>query len=418
MFGARTRRALRETRAALAQLEYRDKAFEQAVAVLELSTQGYVTSANQNVLTLTGYTLSELQGMHHTQLFSSVDTTLDWNVLMGGTAQDGLFQCAQKQGDTLWLELNFQPLMDASERLVAVLVLASDRTESVVAQRARQQQQAQLNAVFIQARFDHQGGLLEGNEAFQLLTGRQLPKAVGFSHADLFLAGDGFEASGELWQQLMQGRVISGTFQWRSASGEQLWLQGSYLPQHRDGTLQEVRCLVQDVSALQWQLHSLEEERQQLLEQQVLHARSETDFRAGAQQLLDTTRRIVDSTEAAGQHIDALNDQAAQIGKIVDTIRGIAEQTNLLALNAAIEAARAGEVGRGFAVVADEVRQLATRTSESTVEIASVVQRNLDVVQELQRSMAVEQSLSSTGLAQSSELVERITPCQPVVEAG
>jgi len=114
--------------------------------------------------------------------------------------------------------------------------------------------------------------------------------------------------------------------------------------------------------------------------------------------------------------IGSLANNTQAIGSILDTIRGISEQTNLLALNAAIEAARAGEQGRGFAVVADEVRSLASRTSDSTNEIQTMINRLQEEASNAVNAMQQSRQLTSDGVSAADEasgalvsIAERIT---------
>ena len=107
---------------------------------------------------------------------------------------------------------------------------------------------------------------------------------------------------------------------------------------------------------------------------------------------LNRTNRAIQSS---AEIINILGHRADDIGKIIEVIDDLAEQTNLLALNAAIEAARAGEHGLGFAVVADEVRKLAEKSTQSTKEIA-------DLIESIQREarQAVENMEHSTRIVE------------------
>jgi methyl-accepting chemotaxis protein len=126
--------------------------------------------------------------------------------------------------------------------------------------------------------------------------------------------------------------------------------------------------------------------------------RSREEVVQGIQTMEKTTdglNRTNKAIQSSAEIINVLGRRADDIGRIIEVIDDLAEQTNLLALNAAIEAARAGEHGLGFAVVADEVRKLAEKSTQSTKEIA-------DLIQSIQREarQAVENMERSTRIVE------------------
>ena len=134
---------------------------------------------------------------------------------------------------------------------------------------------------------------------------------------------------------------------------------------------------------------------------------ADQDTETGRQLVGQTSASIYElelNIQQAAEVVHQLENHGQEISVVLDVIRDIAEQTNLLALNAAIEAARAGEQGRGFAVVADEVRNLALRTQQSTANIQQMIsvlqQGTKDAVTTMEKSR--EQAQGSVTHAQQA----------------
>lgn len=117
--------------------------------------------------------------------------------------------------------------------------------------------------------------------------------------------------------------------------------------------------------------------------------------RAAVEATIAGINEIRNSSGRTFSSINLLSERVSAIGSILSVIDDIAEQTNLLALNSAIIAAQAGEHGKGFAIVAGEIKGLATRTRQSTMEIASLIE-----------AVQAETSKASAAIRQTEERVQ------------
>jgi methyl-accepting chemotaxis protein len=125
--------------------------------------------------------------------------------------------------------------------------------------------------------------------------------------------------------------------------------------------------------------------------------------------------RTSQAIQSSAEIIDVLGRRADDIGKIIEVIDDLAEQTNLLALNAAIEAARAGEHGLGFAVVAEEVRKLAEKSTQSTKEIAELIQGIQKEARQAVDNMEHSTSMVQDGLVLNKDLGAALEKISSVV---
>ena len=117
------------------------------------------------------------------------------------------------------------------------------------------------------------------------------------------------------------------------------------------------------------------------------------------------TEKIRTSVSHEVETYKSLFGSIERIEGVVRMISGVAERTNLLGLNASIIAASSIEYGRNFMVVAEEIKELAERVSNSTQEIAGLIQSLRQISELSQRSsvQAVERIEEQFSLLQAAD---------------
>ncbi|MBP9655524.1 MAG: PAS domain S-box protein, partial [Rhodocyclaceae bacterium] len=428
MFNKALKQALEAGRQQLQAALARKAAVDRSSAMIEFKPDGTIIGANDNFLTTVGYRLEEIQGQHH-RLFcfpdyqASAEYRRFWQRLAAGEYIRDRFLRRNKQGQEVWLEASYNPILGADGRVESVLKLATDITALVARE---QEQESMIDAIgrsMAVIAFNLKGEVLEANANFLQTMGYRLEDIRGKHHRQFCTREEADSpAYRDFWERLNRGEFFSGRFQRVNRNGDIVWLSATYNPVFdASGRLYKVVKFARDITP-QVQQQQAESDAAKLAYE--ISQRTDDSARHGAEVISETVtmvRGIADELSRAAEGISAVSQQSEMISSIVQTIRGIAEQTNLLALNAAIEAARAGEQGRGFAVVADEVRSLAARTAQATVEIVEVVKRNHELAQDAVDNMQSSQHKVEQGVAlvnQAGQVIEEIqSGARQVVDA-
>ncbi len=394
-------------------------------AVIEFTPAGIILTANENFLNVTGYTLNELRGRHHS-LFcepdhvSSDDYRQFWQSLAQGRFQAAAFKRRGKDGRVLWLQATYNPVRDVTGKVIKVIKFASDVTD---AKRREIDFAGKVEAIGrAQAviEFTTDGKVLTANQNFLDTLGYGLDEIQGKPHATF--CDPAYAASAEyrhFWSELKAGRFQTGEFRRLGKGGREVFIQANYNPIFDDtGAVVKVVKFATDITGnvqrrrrndeLGQTIHgdlggvitSMTEANKMTASATSMSGETSSvisAMAAAAEELSQSVHEIAQNmsqarggvesvfkhAETANAQAATLNASAASMTNVVSLIQGIAGQINLLALNATIESARAGDAGRGFAVVASEVKNLANQAAASTQTIAGEIATMQSVTNEV-----------------------------------
>lgn len=211
-------------------------AIQRSLAVIEFELDGTIITANERFLTVLGYPLDQLMGQHHRMLVPHSERNSEayrrfWENLNRGEFQAGEFKRLTRGGKEIWIQGSYNPITDASGRVVKIMKFAVD----ITAQKTQFADYAGQIAAIGQSQavieFNLDGTVNTANENFLKTLGYSLAEIQGKHHRMFVDPAEGeTEAYRQFWASLSRGEYQSAEYKRFGKGGREVWIQASYNP--------------------------------------------------------------------------------------------------------------------------------------------------------------------------------------------
>ncbi len=425
-----------------ANYESQIEAINRSQATIEFDMDGHVLHANDNFLRLMGYTLDEVRGKHHRMFVEEAEGRSQsyeqfWAELREGKFRSAEFRRLNKQGGNVWIQGNYNPILDLTGKPYKVVKFATDTTRQVEERKA-------FELLSLVADGTDNSVIITCPDGFCEYVNAGFTKLSGYSSAEVVGKKPGKLLQGPHTDPATVARIRSRLHAREpfyeqilnyAKDGSAYWISLSINPIFNEmGQLKKIISVQANITETKIKAREDETRLSAIWQSSAvadwsnsgeLHDASPDMLRilghndiAAARPALETIYRSVMSSDEAGKlrsgegieldvqtvdadgktvwlssafyaifgvkgdllrvtmYADDVSERHLTMGRIAEavlTINDLARQTHILSLNATIEAARAGDEGKSFAVVASEVRSLAARSKDAASEISQML---------------------------------------------
>jgi len=380
------------------------RALRSSFAIIEFTPNGVILGANDVFQTVMGYTGAELRGQHH-RIFVQPSCAVApeyadfWAKMRRGVFDSGVYQRVAKNGQPIWLQASYTPVLGRGGKVVKIIKLALNITVAHAMAERDAALIAAINRSQAYIEFKPDGTIINANDNFLKAVGYDRNEIIGQKHA--MFAEPAYAASTEykeFWLKLNRGEFFVGECKRVGKNGREVWMQASYNPVFGpDGQVVRVVKfainLAEDIRNIALIGDALSGMARGNLTAEVTEKlppsmdRLRTEFNASVQGLRGTMQNIAESgviihenaaavsktadllAERTERQAASLEETAAALDQITATVRKTAEgaaQVREVVRNAKADTETSG------AVVAEAVQAMA-RIDASSTQIANII---------------------------------------------
>jgi len=248
----------------------------------EFNVNGRFSDINDKFQLLIESPREQIIGKHHSDYAVtdkySEDYKQFWTELREGKTIHKTEKYRLFSGAEIWLEETFSAIMDNNRKVLKIMMIAHDITQTKTQQEALVKQANELvrrsmemqslsTAVdnsMIQSELLPDGIISAVNENFVALTGYSKRELLGKNNR-LFLKDIEKEQFEKIWAEVIKDKTYSGAIRRTKPTGEEVWLMATFSPvKDEQGNIYKVYFLAQDITEKRLKYQLLEEANKEI----------------------------------------------------------------------------------------------------------------------------------------------------------